>query len=213
MSAAGRPAAVRAGRPRSEKSRQAILAAATELMLDSSLGSISMDAIAKRAGASKATIYRWWPCKELLAVDALLLEWDPGEAGVHDTGPLRQDLLSLVRPWARQLAAKPYGRVVVALLNKAHSDPQFAREYRDRFVEPRRQPARTIFTRATERGELRAGLDLEIAVDLLFGPFYHRHLHGHAPVTDRFARSVVDLVVAAVGVPGPGVSRTRQPHP
>ncbi len=63
------------GRPRSEKAQKAILAAAAELLLEPGLGAVSMDAVAARAGVSKATIYRWWPTKETLALDALHNEW------------------------------------------------------------------------------------------------------------------------------------------
>jgi hypothetical protein len=86
--------------------------------------------------------------------------------------------------------------VIAALLTKAQCDPGFADEYRARFVQPRREPARVIFARAIERGEIPADADVETAVDLLYGPFYHRMLNGHAPLTDRFARTVVDYVVA-----------------
>jgi AcrR family transcriptional regulator len=192
------PDVPRRGRPRSETSRNSILQAASELLLQHGPGSISMDAVAQRAGASKATIYRWWPSKELLALDALFSDWAPGQTGDHDTGSLAGDLLSLIRPWARQLTAEPYGRVIAALVTKAHSDPEFAKEYRSRFVQPRREPGRAIFARAIERGEIPADTDVEVALDLLYGPFYHRVLHGHAKVTDNFTRTVVDYVAAAV---------------
>jgi AcrR family transcriptional regulator len=155
-----------------------------------------MDAVAEHAGASKATIYRWWPSKELLALDALFSEWAPARPDTHDTGTLAGDLLALVQPWARQLAAKPYARVIAALITKAQSDPEFAEQYHARFVEPRRDQARAIFARAIDRAELSPDTDVEIALDLLYGPIYHRILHGHARLDDRFTRTVVDYVVA-----------------
>jgi AcrR family transcriptional regulator len=165
-----------------------------------------MDAVAERAGASKATIYRWWPSKELLALDALFRQWDPGPPETQDTGSLAGDLLALIRPWVRELAKKPYGRIMAALINRAQSDPQFAAEYRARFVQPRRQPARAIFVRAIERGEIPADTDIEATLDLLFGPFYLRILNGHAPVNDRFARTVVDYVATSAARPA-GLAR------
>jgi AcrR family transcriptional regulator len=188
----------RRGRPRSEKARKAILLAAAELLLEHGLNAISMDAVAERAGTSKATIYRWWPSKELLALDALFGEWEPRPSHRHDTGSLSGDLLALMRPWMRRLTGKPYGRVVAALVTKAQGDPEFAEQYRARFVEPRRDPARMILARAIERGEIPSNTDVEVALDLLYGPFYHRLLHGHAPLTDRFARSVVSTLVAGL---------------
>ncbi len=186
----------RRGRPRSQAARKAILAAAGELLLERGLNSISMDAVAERAGASKATIYRWWPSKELLALDALFSEWEPTRPSTHDTGTLAGDLYALIRPWTRQLASKPYARVIAALITKALDDPEFAQEYHARFVQPRRDQARAIFARAIDRDEVPRGTDIEAALDLLYGPIYHRILHGHAKITDRFTRTVADYVAA-----------------
>ena len=186
------------GRPRSERARQAILEAASELLLARGLSAVSMDAVAERAGVSKATIYRWWPTKETLALDALYTEWASARPHPRDTGSLRGDLLSLLRPWARLAGSRPYGRVVAALLTEAQTDPVFAAEYRERFVEPRRQQAREIFRRAIERGEIPPDTKVEVALDLLYGPMYHRLLHGHAPLNDRFVREVIDMVLDGV---------------
>jgi AcrR family transcriptional regulator len=186
----------RRGRPRSETSRKSILRAAGELLLERGLASISMDAVAERAGASKATIYRWWPSKELLALDALFSEWEPAQPETHDTGTLAGDLLALMRPWVRQLATKPYAGVISALITRAQTDLEFAEQYRTRFVEPRRDQARVIFARAIDRGEIPPDTDVEAALDLLYGPIYHRILHGHAKLTDRFTRTIVDYVAA-----------------
>jgi AcrR family transcriptional regulator len=212
MTARAKPAldAPRRGRPRSETARKAILAAARDLLLEHGLTAVSMDAVAERAGASKATIYRWWPSKELLALDALFSQWDPGPPETQDTGSLAGDLLALIRPWVRQLAKKPYGRIIAALINRAQSDPEFAEEYRVRFVQPRRQPARIIFARAIERGEIPAEIDIEATLDLLFGPFYLRILNGHAPLNDRFARTVVDYVAASAARPAARAQRSAR---
>jgi AcrR family transcriptional regulator len=186
------------GRPRSQQAHQAILGAAGELLLARGLSAVSMDAVAERAGVSKATIYRWWPTKETLALDALYTEWAAARPSPRDTGTLRGDLLSLLRPWAKLAAGRPYGRVVAALLTEAHSDPVFATEYRSRVVQPRRDQARAIFDRAVERGEIPATINIDVALDLLFGALYHRMLHGHAPLNDRFVREVVDMAINGI---------------
>jgi AcrR family transcriptional regulator len=187
----------RRGRPRSERARQAILRAAADLLLDEGSAQVSMDAVAERAGVSKATIYRWWPSKERLALDALL-EWAATGSSPRDTGSLRADLLSLVRPWVREIRRRPYARVIAALVSAAQSDPAFAEDYRRHFVEQRRAPMRAAFERAIARGEVPADLDVEVALDLIYAPVYHRLLHGHAPLTDRFAASVIDLALAGI---------------
>jgi AcrR family transcriptional regulator len=187
----------RRGRPRSEKARHAILDAAAELLLRRGLGAVSMDAVAERAGVSKATIYRWWPSKEMLALDALL-DWAAATAPARDTGSLRGDVLALLRPWVREIRRRPFGRVIAAFLSEAQSDPEFADAYRTRYVEPRRNAMRAVFARAAERGEVPADLDVEVALDLIYGAVYHRLLHGHAELTDRFARDVVELALNGI---------------
>ena len=202
---AGSDAAPQRGRPRSEKARQAILGAAAELLLARGLAAVSMDAVAEQAGVSKATIYRWWPTKETLALDALYHEWAAARPAARETGSLRGDLLSLLRPWARVASSRPYGRVIAALLTEAQTDPVFAAEYRQRVVEPRRDQARAIFRRAADRGEITAGIKVEVALDLLYGALYHRLLHGHGPLNDRFVRDVVDMALGGIQ-PVPGVA-------
>jgi AcrR family transcriptional regulator len=189
--------APRRGRPRSEKARRAILQAAADLLLDHGVARVSMDAVAERAGVSKATIYRWWPSKERLALDALV-EWAATSSPARDTGTLRGDLLALVRPWVREIRRRPFGRVIAALVTEAQSNSEFAAEYRRHFVEQRREPMRAAFARAVARGEAPADLDIEVALDLIYGPLYHRLLHGHAPLTERFAQDVVDLSLAGI---------------
>jgi rhodanese-related sulfurtransferase len=185
----------RRGRPRSERARKAILEAAGELLLQSGLDSVGMDAIAMRAGVSKATIYRWWPTKESLALDAIHHEWTAAHPESAGSGSLRVDLYSLLRPWIRLLNEKPYGRVIAAILAKVQTDDRFAEEYRTRFLDRRRQLAREIMQHAIESGEIAAGTNVELALDLLYGPVYHRLLHGHAPLDEPFLRGVVETVV------------------
>ncbi|MHB1595335.1 MAG: TetR/AcrR family transcriptional regulator [Streptosporangiaceae bacterium] len=200
----------RRGRPRSEKAHQAIMSAAAELLLARGLAAVSMDAIAERAKVSKATIYRWWPTKESLALDALYHEWsDVPEPA--DTGTLRGDLLSMLLPWARLAARRPYGRVVAALLTQAQTEPEFAAEYHTRFIGPRRDQARAVFDRAVARGEIPPGTDIDVALDLIYGPVYHRLLHGHAPLTDQFVRDVIDMALRGIATPGPVRSAAGAP--
>ena len=186
------------GRPRSERAHKAILDAAAELMLARGLSAVSMDAVAERAGVSKATIYRWWPTKETLALDALYTEWDTTRSNPRDTGSLRGDLLALLRPWARLASSRPYARVFAALLTEAQTDPDFAAEYRQRVLEPRRDQARAIFNRAIDRGEIAPDTKIEVALDILYGPLYHRLLNGHAPLNDRFVQDVIDMALGGI---------------
>jgi AcrR family transcriptional regulator len=203
--------AARRGRPRSQEARTAILDAARDLLLAPDGETVTIDAVAERAGVSNATIYRWWRTKETLTLDALYHEW----AAVHpvrDTGTLRGDLLSLLRPWVRRVGKRAYGAVIARLVAEIHTDPAFAHEYQARFVRPRRDSGRVILARAIERGEIPPSTDIEVALDLLYGPLYHRLLHGHAPLTDRFVRQVVDTTLdgIAAGAIARGTTRPRR---
>jgi AcrR family transcriptional regulator len=157
-----------------------------------------MDAVAARAGVSKATIYRWWPSKERLALEALYADWAHIDVAEPDTGTLRGDLLALVGPWVRELSRRPYGRLVAEFVVEAHADPEFARDYRTRFVEPRRERMRAVFARAIERGQVAPGIDVEVAIDLIYGALYHRLLHRPASLTADAARDVVDTALAGI---------------
>jgi AcrR family transcriptional regulator len=186
------------------------LAAAADLLLERGLDAVSMDALAESAGVSKATIYRWWPTKEAVALDALAAAWAGPERSAPDTGHLRGDLLALLRPWLRRVKARPYALVLGAFIAKAHSDPTFAAEYVARVVGPRREVARVVIDRAIQRGEVRPDVPVEVALDAIYGAIYHRLLHGHAPLTDRFVTQVVDTVLNGLVAPEPARAAKRQ---
>jgi AcrR family transcriptional regulator len=200
------------GRPRSEARKQAILQAAFGLLEERGLGATSMEAVAERAGVSKATIYRWWDSKELLALDALYAGWDTAARGPRDTGTLRGDILALVRPWVRLTRSRSSARILIAMMAAAAADPAFGEAYRAHFLEPRRDQARALFARAIARGEIPATTDVEVALDLMWGPLYHRLLHGHAPLSERFARQSVDTMLVGV-LPRAGSTGSPPPSP
>ena len=133
-----------------------------------------------------------------LAIGAIYDAWSADVGPAPDTGALRSDLLALLRPWVRRVTRRPYARIITALLSAVHSDPGFAERYVTRFVEPRREPARRLFARAIERGEVAPDMPIESAIDMVWGPLYHRLLHGHAPLDDRFLGDVVDLALDGI---------------
>jgi AcrR family transcriptional regulator len=186
------------GRPRSETAHKAVLTAAADLLLEHGLYAVSMDAVAERAGVSKATIYRWWPKKEILALDMLFTEWSAVTPQQYESGLLRSDLIALLRAWTRLASSRHYGRVVAALLAEARTDPAFSAEYQRRILEPRRDQARMIFADAVARGEIPGETKVEVAIDLLYGPLYHRLLHGHAPLDDQFVDDLVDMALRGI---------------
>lgn len=186
----GRPA----GRPRSARSRQAILVAAGELLREQGLRGMSIEGIAERAGVSKKTIYRWWPSKGVLALDAFYREWAGAQGAIPNTGSLEGDLRAHTRANVRALARQQLGSTVAALVAEVQSDHRLADAYHEHVLAPLRAQTRTIFTRAVARGEVAAGSDIEAAIDLLQGALYLRLLHTHALLDQAFADAIVPIV-------------------
>jgi len=187
----------RRGRPRSEHADRAILEAAAQLLAERGLSGMSIEEVAARAGVGKATIYRRWTSRGALALDAFLAEFQ-GQQPLPDTGSLRGDLLAALRAWIRSVTRTSAGPILAGLIAEAQRDPELAIAWRERVVERLRGQHKIMLDRAVDRGEIAARTDYEVVLDLLFGAAYHRLLHGHQPLTDKFARQVVDYVLAGI---------------
>lgn len=188
----------RPGRPRSERSRRAILAAAAALLHEQGLRGMSIEAVAARAGVSKKTIYRWWPSKGVLALDAIYAEWSRARGVIPNRGTLQGDLRSRMRATVRVLNSPTLGSALAALIAEAQADPELAHAYTEHVLVPLRAQLRLILERAIARGELPSDLDLEAAIDLLQGPLYLRLLHTHAPLDQQFADTIVRLATGGL---------------
>jgi AcrR family transcriptional regulator len=189
------PAERKRGRPRSRTTDKAILKAAGEMVLASGLAEMTIEGVAERAGVGKSSIYRRWPSKGALAFDAVvdgILATQP----TPDTGSLEGDLMHVAESWVRLANLKRGGRAVAHFIAEAQSDPDLAVTWRERFVNPIRKARRPIVERAIARGEIPAGSDPELILDLLFGPLYHRYLNRHLPLDQSFARGVARMVAA-----------------
>ncbi len=193
-------AAARRGRPRSQEADQAIMAAAIELLAEGGLAGMSIEEVAARAGVAKTTIYRRWPSRGALALDAFLAEFQSQQPS-PDTGTLRGDLLGALRAWIRSVTRTSAGPVVAGLIAEAQQDPELAAAWRERVVERLRDQHKVLLDRAIERGEIAATTDQDVVLDLLFGAAYHRLLQGHRPLSDKFARQVVDMILGGIERP------------
>jgi AcrR family transcriptional regulator len=184
------------GRPRSEGCRQKVLAAADTLFTRDGLTRMSVDAVAQQAGVSKATIYRWWPNKAAIVMEALL---NSSEAEVYvPTSPYpEEDLIARVRRTVA-LFRGPRGRVIASLIGQAQSDPEIAEAYRQHLLGPRRVAMRAAIQRAVDAGIYRPDIDFDLATDVLYGPLYQRLLLRHAPFDEAFERDYPPAAVAAL---------------
>jgi AcrR family transcriptional regulator len=191
------PEPARRGRPRSEKAERAILEATARLLDERGLAALTIEDVALRAGVGKATIYRRWATKGMLAFDAFEADF-LGRQPLPDTGTLQGDLLAALRIWIKTVKDTVTGRTLVGLIAEIQRDPALADAWTTRFVAPVRAQHRVLLKRAVDRGEIPPTTDPEIALDLLFGSAYHRLLQSHLPLTDRFAKAVVDTIVSGL---------------
>jgi AcrR family transcriptional regulator len=185
------------GRPRSPEADRAILAATLDLLAEHGLAAMSIEEIAARAGVGKATIYRRWPSKGLLALDAFVTSFSELQP-LPDTGTLRGDLIAALTLWIRAVTQTSMGPMLTGLIAESQHDPGLRAAWRDRVLEPLRHQHRIMLNRAIARGEIPASVDREVVLDLFFGAALHRLLLGHLPLTDEFIGEVVDVVLDGI---------------
>jgi AcrR family transcriptional regulator len=181
------------GRPRDEAARKRILEAALDLMDESAFTQMTMEAIAERAGASKATVYRWWPNKAALAIEAFREAVAP-ELPLRHTGSLRRDLTTQLQNFARVLSGRG-GRMLRSFLVAARCDPEVAQAFRSEWSNPRRAEAKQMLRQKQENGQLRKGADLDLVLDSLYGPMYYRFLVKNEVPSQKYAESLAALVI------------------
>ena len=154
---------------------------------------MTMEAVAAKAGVGKATIYRRWPSKGALALDVLLEFQNFGPA--PDTGTTKGDLVGIVRGVNTGLAHPTVAAVIPGLATDLARDPALAKAFRDRFVFPRRRSVAEAIDRAVRRGDLPAGVDEDLLIDLLSSPFFYRIFITGNRVEPDLAEKLVDFVL------------------
>ena len=172
------------GRPRSQVAHDTVLKAALRLVTKRGFRSVSVNEIAAEAGVGKMTLYRHWPNKAALVMDALLLligsETDFPEAG-SAIESLRQQL-DLQAAFFRSSR----GNLIRSLVAEAQSAPELAIAFRERWLDPRREGVRKIMRAAIAEGSLRSDINIDTAIDLLYGSLYYRLLLGSGELDERF---------------------------
>jgi AcrR family transcriptional regulator len=176
---------------RSEQSRQAILTAAADLCLEIGFAATTIEAIAARAGVGKQTIYRWWPSKAAVLLEHMQRARE-ASADFPDTGDLRADLLTQTAA-VEALFASRHGAVWRGLLIAAQSDDVAADGVRA-MLERAITDAKQRLATARARGELRADADLDMVVEIIYGPLYHAWLLRARPLPDGYMRQILTLV-------------------
>ena len=185
------------GRPRSEERRDAVLNAAMELMREDDLRRASVDRISARSGVSKATIYKWWPNRTAVAIDAFLHQMMT-DAPVPDTGSAAEDFRLTLRG-IMGFHSSPIGAIYAQLVGEAHVNPTERERIRTHLMSVRRAAMRKIWDRGVARGELDPNIDPEVALGLIFGPppMYRRAI-AHAALTPAYADAIVATAMRAL---------------
>ena len=196
---------------RSESSRRAILDAALALCREEGYARLSVEAIAARAGAGKQTIYRWWPSKGAVLLEALERE-AAVTAAYPDTGDLVADLRTTLTEVIGLLASPDFGPLLAALIAEAQQEPTLGRLLLERFINPRRAPIAARLRRAQQAGQLPETLDADGVLEVIFGALYHRLLLPSGLLDAAYANFVLDTVCRHLRSPAEHKRSGRDPH-
>ena len=176
---------------RGDGARQRMLTAALEVLDEAGLAGFTMEAVARRAGASKATLYRRWPTTGALLVDAMDHTFRPFPT--PDTGSVVSDVAEILNAFVTLLERTPFPRLLAAFIDAAEHDPALSKLHTD-LTNRRREPMLVVLARGRDRGELGPDTDPELTTDLLTSPFFYRHFVAHRPIP----RELVDEVISRV---------------
>jgi AcrR family transcriptional regulator len=196
---------------RSETSRKSILDATLHLLLDEgmSVQKLSIEAIAREAGVGKTTIYRWWPSKAAVVIDAFMenhLLHTPMRDDLPVVQALEEHLASLIAEYAG-----PPGRLIAQIIAESQYDPATQKLFLERFFEDRYWAVINLLRKGLETGELPAAIDPELVSEMLYAPVYQHLLFGHRPLDPKLAKALVSqaLVLFNVDAKAPAPARSR----
>jgi AcrR family transcriptional regulator len=187
------------GRPRDPEADGAILRATIELLSEEGYEGLSIEGVAARAGVGKTTVYRRWPSKEPLVVDAIKRYRSPEDPAPPPAGESTRDaLVRVLNHFTRAMGPSESDRMVAGLLAEMSRNAELARAVRTGVLEPRRSFVFAILKRGIERGEIRQDIDLEVVADLLGGPAVTRVFLTGGAITPRLVRKVVDTMLDGI---------------
>jgi AcrR family transcriptional regulator len=181
------------GRPRDEEARKRLLKAASDLLEEVGFGSVTVDLIAERAGASKATVYRWWPNKASVLIEAFRDAVSP-DFPFSDTGSLFRDIRNQLCRFSRFLQMGR-GKLLIAFVVGAQGDREVAAALREYWIAPLRKRGTAVLDGYRKRGELPDGIDLDLVQDMMYAPLYYNLLTGYSPITEEYAEMLTETLL------------------
>jgi AcrR family transcriptional regulator len=192
----GGECAHKAGRPRNEEVRTKIIDAALALLEEGGYAKVTCDGIAQRAGCGKATIYRWWPNKAAVVINAFAESVSP-ELPNEKLSCLRDYVTGHLRRFTRVLMGRN-GRILAAVIAGAQDDPEVAEAYLAHWLRPRRAVSRQILTEYQNEGQLPKDYDIEIVLDAMYGPLHFRLMARHETLTPEYAEGLAKVLLGGV---------------
>jgi AcrR family transcriptional regulator len=195
------------GRPRDPSLDDAIVAATIEMLASEGFARLSIEGVAQRAGVGKPTIYRRWPTKTALVMEALDRSTPTVEMPAE--GTVRERLTGLLMELMRSMRSGPRSHVMASLVAEIHRDPALAKAFREAFLAPRRRLLFDLLREGIEAGELRPDLDVELAADQLTGPFVMRKLFTGSSLGEAFVTKLTDYLFNGWGARG---AQAAKPH-
>lgn len=186
---------VHTGPKRNPQVREAILDSATALLGEVGYHALTVEAVAAKAGVGKATIYRWWPTKPTLVLDALL-HWLKLEVA-PSTGDVKKDLTAAVQDTVDNYSRTVAGIVIPALASELSHDPQLLEEFRTKFIRPRRAAFSQILKRAAPDDDVSQS-DLELICDMVAGTVFYRVLISGEPINKMFAKRLAEVALSGL---------------
>jgi AcrR family transcriptional regulator len=190
-------------RPRSEEARRKALAAATDLIVERGVASLTIEEVAHRSGVAKTTIYRHWPERTALVLDTVRSCFE--DVGTPDTGSLRGDLEAFFGGMVMADLSGTVGKLMPALVDAAGRDPEIELLL-DRISLERQRPILDIVERAQGRGELPAELDPRVAIGTIVGPIVFRKLIWRQPLDAAYLRGCLDVALAGLAAGRPAAT-------
>ena len=185
------------GQKRGEQVRQLILETTIDLVFEAGFRSVSVESIAARSGVAKTTIYRRWPNKAAVVMDAFMMR--VGSGTLFPTARKVTDRIRLQMHAMAKVFMGKDGALVRGLLAEAQFDPELASAFRERWTLPRRAMAVAVFREAIERGELRREIDPETAIDLLYAPLYYRLQMGTGDLSEDYIEGLFEHGMKGLG--------------
>jgi AcrR family transcriptional regulator len=188
------------GRKRDHTRDPEILDAALEVLAETGYDGMTIDMVAARARAGKATLYRRWPSKGELVIDAVACMKQNDTPSLPDTGTLRGDLVAMIKPHSIEDAGKKL-QIMTGLVSMLSRAPELAEAANAAIIEPRARINRILFQRAIDRGEISAECDVETLSLVSPSMAVYRVMVLQKPVDRKFLLSIIDgVILPAVGL-------------